>query len=117
MKRILNRLRSKRGETLVEVMASILIFTLSSILLYSMITTANRINAEVRDTEQAQQENLMFAQKAEGDGEAGTISLSLTRPEERSMMFSAISPCVSSGNPPTVHSIRFLPMKRSEGCT
>ena len=81
MKRILNRLRSKRGETLVEVMASILIFTLSSILLYSMITTANRINAEVRDTEQAQQENLMFAQKAEGDGEAGTISLSLTRPD------------------------------------
>ena len=43
-------LRDQRGETLVEVLAAILIFTLSSIILYSMVTSASRVNLKARET-------------------------------------------------------------------
>lgn len=46
MKKLLN---NKKGETLVETLAAILIFTMASIVLYSMVTTAANINSEARE--------------------------------------------------------------------
>lgn len=57
MKAFMKRLRSRRGETLVESLVSILIFTLASILLLSMAASATRINATVRE------EDLVFQQR------------------------------------------------------
>ena len=51
MKKIIRKLKSKAGESLVESMAAILIFTLSSIALLSMISASADINrtAKVAD--------------------------------------------------------------------
>ena len=47
------RLRSRRGETLVESLVSILIFTFASILFLSMVASAARINGTVRKADAA----------------------------------------------------------------
>ena len=44
MKKILNRLNSRCGETLLETLVATLIFTLGSIIMLSMITSAAKIN-------------------------------------------------------------------------
>lgn len=58
MRQLRMRLRSRRGETLVESMVSILIFTFSSILFLSMVSSAAKINRTAQEADaqyQAQQ--------------------------------------------------------------
>ncbi len=62
MKKILARVQARQGETLVEAMAAILIFTLSSIFLFSMLSTAARINKAAQFSAQAQCEELRYAE-------------------------------------------------------
>lgn len=63
MKKLMKRLRSRAGETLVESLASILIFTFSAIIMMTMLTTAANINKTAKDAAQAHQ-----AMLAEVDG-------------------------------------------------
>lgn len=49
MKKLFFRLRSSRGESLIESLAAILVFTLSSIIFLTMVTSANNINHTVKD--------------------------------------------------------------------
>lgn len=49
MKKLFLRLRSSRGESLIESLAAILVFTLSSIIFLTMVTSANNINRTVKD--------------------------------------------------------------------
>lgn len=68
MKKLLSRLRDSRGETLVEALMSILIFTLSSILLFSMLASASNINSAVRAADEERQSQLSIAEsEAEAD--------------------------------------------------
>lgn len=53
MKKTMKRFLNSRGETLVESLCSILIFTLASILFLSMVTSANRINMTTREADSA----------------------------------------------------------------
>lgn len=62
MKRLIARLRSSVGETLVESMVAILVFALSSLLLYSMITAANEINRITQKSDLERQEQLSIAE-------------------------------------------------------
>lgn len=48
MKGVLSKLRSKRGETLIESLAAILVFTLSSIIFLTMVSSASHINQTVK---------------------------------------------------------------------
>ena len=76
MKKILN---NRRGETLVETLFAILIFTLASIALYSMITSAAAIDGQVRERDLEIQEQLARIEAAEntdGTGAAkGSVSI------------------------------------------
>ena len=61
MKRWIASVKQKRGETLVESMAAILVFTLASVLFLSTVTTAANINRTARDADEdfvRQQEKL-----------------------------------------------------------
>lgn len=62
MKQIWNRLNSKAGETLVETMVAILIFTFGSIIMLTMISSAASINHK---TEQADAQYLAEIQAVE----------------------------------------------------
>ena len=62
MKRLIARLRKRSGETLVESMAAILVFTLSSLLLFSMVNAANRINLTTKQADLERQSQLSAAE-------------------------------------------------------
>ena len=63
MRKMLRRLRGKCGESLVESMCAILIFTLSSIALLSMIAAASSINRTVEATDNATKEQMAIAEQ------------------------------------------------------
>ena len=73
----------KKGETLVEVMGAILIFTLSSIILYTMITTAVKVNTKVKEIDEvtltqtvtAEQANATPGTSTEPGTPKGTVTL------------------------------------------
>ena len=60
-------LHDKKGETLVETLAAILIFTMASIALYTMVTTASSMNIQVRHKSEEVQEQVLIAEQASGD--------------------------------------------------
>lgn len=73
MRKIIRKLRSNSGETLVETMASILVFTLSSILLLSMIAAASKINYATKAADKQIAEELLVAE-AQDSAEDGTVA-------------------------------------------
>lgn len=78
VKKFLSKLRSRRGESLVETLAAILIFTMASIIMYSMVTTAGDINAVAKEADRANQEQMVIAERAEGDGTDGEVKMTIT---------------------------------------
>lgn len=80
MKNIIKRIRDKRGETLVESMASILIFTFASIIMLTMISTAADINQAAKEADRAHFDLLIEAEMAEGTAKTGTVAFSIGAP-------------------------------------
>lgn len=78
MKQVFRKLKQKSGETLVEVLCAILIFTLSSVGMYSMVMTANNINAEAKKKDQEIQQQMIACEKGDGYGTPGTVSMTIT---------------------------------------
>lgn len=72
---IMSLFKDKRGESLVETLVAILIFTLSSIALYSTVTSAARVNAETREMDEAIQEQMVIVENASADPAPGNITL------------------------------------------
>lgn len=68
MELIIRKLKSKAGESLVESMAAILIFTLSSIALLSMISASADVNRTAKVADQQFQEQMVYVEKAEVTG-------------------------------------------------
>ena len=77
----MNKLRARSGETLVEVLAAILIFTMSSIILLTMSTTAADINTKTRAAQEANEEQMVYAEQgpdAEGAiAQSGTATVTI----------------------------------------
>lgn len=69
MKKIIRRLKSKAGESLVESMAAILIFTLSSIALLSMISASADINRTAKVADEQFQKQMTVVEMAESTSE------------------------------------------------
>ena len=76
MKKLFSRLRNARGETLVEALVSILIFTLSSILLFSMLVSASNINRAARAADADRQSQLNFAEAETATDLPASVSIS-----------------------------------------
>ena len=74
----MKRLKSKAGESLVESMAAILIFTFGSIVLYTMVMAAADINGTARTLEQDYYTQTAALERAEGTGTPTTITVQIS---------------------------------------
>lgn len=77
MRQILRKLTGKKGETLVESLCAILVFTLSSVAMYTMVMAAANINTTAKQTDMTIQNEMLVAEKAEGNGENGRITMTI----------------------------------------
>lgn len=74
----MKKLKSKKGESLIESLVAILIFTMSSILLYSMLSTASQLNLKAKEADEAHQEQMVHAEQAETPfAQRKTVTISL----------------------------------------
>lgn len=74
MNKIIARLRSKTGESLIESMAAILIFTFASIVMYTMIMSANDINRQAAQKEQEVENQMRIVEMMEGAGTTSAVN-------------------------------------------
>lgn len=65
MKAMFRKLKSKVGESLVETLCAILIFTMASIIMYSMVTSAGDINRTAKEMDAKNQAHLAAVEKGE----------------------------------------------------
>lgn len=79
MKNLMKKLRSRRGETLVEALCSVLIFTLASVGMYSMVMAANNINATAKEADRRHQEQMEIVEKAEGTSVDGFVTMTISK--------------------------------------
>ena len=74
-KRLQEKLRSRSGETLAEVLIALLIIALSTMLLVVMINTAGSIDIATRGRDKTFYDALASAETHDGDGEHGKIKI------------------------------------------
>ena len=79
MNKIMNKLRSKAGESLIESLAAILIFTMASVGMFSMVSAAARINETAKQSDREYQEQMAHAEQGEVAGESGVVTMTLSR--------------------------------------
>ena len=72
----MKKLKSKKGESLIESLVAILIFTMSSILLYSMLSTAAQLNLKAKEADEAHQAQMLYAEQAENASARGSVRFS-----------------------------------------
>ena len=77
MSKLYERIRQKRGETLIESMAAILIFTFASIALLTMLMTAGDLNETAAQWAEAQGAAMERAETGEGEGIPGSVTVTL----------------------------------------
>ena len=78
MKAMFRKLKSKVGESLIETLAAILIFTMASIVMYSMVTSAGDINRTAKEMDTKNQAHLAAVEKGEATAKNGTAVISFT---------------------------------------
>ena len=71
MHKILRKLRSTAGESLVEALVAILIFTLASVALFTMVDASNTINRTAKEKDAYIQEQMVEAEKAQTPAATG----------------------------------------------
>ena len=76
MKAMFRKLKSKAGESLVETLAAILIFTMASIVMYSMITSAGDINRTAKEMDAKNQAHLAAVEKGDPNAKNGSAVIS-----------------------------------------
>lgn len=78
MDKLLKRIKNKCGETLIESVISILIFTFASIIMLTMISAANNINQTAKDNDREHYEQLVVAELApDGSGVTKTVNFTI----------------------------------------
>lgn len=73
MNNLYRRLHENRGETLIESMAAILIFTFASILLLTMLSAAKEINHTAAQWDASRKANMELAEMAEQEAVPATV--------------------------------------------
>ncbi len=99
MKKIIRKLKSKAGESLVESMAAILIFTLSSIALLSMISASADINRTAKVADRQFQKQMTVVEKAEStDAETGYVTFTVNDDTDHPVAQDKVYICQEKGN-------------------
>lgn len=79
MTAFVRKLKGKAGESLVESLCAILIFTMASIVLFSMVSAANDINATAKEQDAKNQAHLLAVEQGDDDmiNGSGTVYFKL----------------------------------------
>lgn len=83
MNKIFNKLCSRKGESLIESLAAILVMTLASIVMYSMVTAAADINTKAKNNDLAIQQQMDVAERADRATGEGTIYMYIEYNDEQ----------------------------------
>ena len=78
MKNFLRKLKSKAGESLIESLAAILIFTMASIVMYTMVTTAGDLNRTAKEMDYANQQHMIAVEKGLPDAKNGSAVITFS---------------------------------------
>ena len=78
MKNLFHKLRSKAGESLIESLAAILIFTMASIVMYSMVTTAADINRKAKIMDETNQQHMIAVEKGLPQAQNGSATITFS---------------------------------------
>jgi hypothetical protein len=78
MKNLFHKLRSKAGESLIESLAAILIFTMASIVMYSMVTTAADINRTAKIMDETNQQHMIAVEKGLPQAKNGSATITFS---------------------------------------
>jgi type II secretory pathway pseudopilin PulG len=78
MRSFLKKLKSKAGESLVESLAAILIFTLASVVMYSMVSTSADLNRKVKEMDEQNQQYLIAVETAQNQYQNGEATMTFT---------------------------------------
>lgn len=78
MNKLFKKLKSRKGESLLEALVAILVFTMSSIMMYSMVTTAADLNLTARKMDEKYRQQMYVAELAKNAGTTKDITIKLT---------------------------------------
>ena len=78
MKAMFRKLKSKVGESLIETLCAILIFTMASIIMYSMGTSAGDINRTAKEMDTKNQAHLAAVEKGDPSAKNGSAVVRFT---------------------------------------
>lgn len=75
---LFKKLKSKIGESLIESLCAILIFTMASVVLFSLVSAAGDINRKAKDEDAKNQAHLIAVEKGEYDTKNGSATVTFT---------------------------------------
>lgn len=75
--KLIQKLKSRRGETMVEMLVSMMILTLSICLLVTMIVVSYQFDHQARELDKTYKNDLSTAENFTGTSTSGTIKLKL----------------------------------------
>ena len=78
MNAFVKKLKSKAGESLVETLCAILIFTMASVVLFSMVSAAADINGKAKQKDQENQTNLLAVERGQHSIANGGATVTFT---------------------------------------
>lgn len=93
----MKKTRFNRGETLIESLAAILVFTLSSIALFTMLSTANKLNGKAKDTDALYRDEIAKVERADTGHTDGTVKVTL-KSEKGDLVIDTVQVDVYSGS-------------------
>ena len=78
MKKLFRKLKQKAGESLVETLCAILIFTMASVSMYTMVMGAAKINTAAEEADAESQRQMAIAEMGEVDSGDGKVVMIIT---------------------------------------
>ena len=78
MKNLFRKLKSKAGESLIESLAAILIFTMASLVMYTMVTTAADINRTAKEMDETNQQHMIAVEKGLPEAQNGSAIITFS---------------------------------------
>lgn len=78
MKALFAKLKRKAGETFVESLAAILIFSMASVVMYSMVASAAKINTMAKEMDEKNQTHMIAVEKGLPSSKTGSAQITFT---------------------------------------
>lgn len=78
MNNLFRKLKNKAGESLIESLAAILIFTMASLVMYTMVTTAADLNRTAKEMDETNQQHMIAVEKGLPEAQNGSAIITFS---------------------------------------